>query len=181
MTFRTNQFYCLLCRHYFKQLLWQGIFIAFWVIIHLLDEEPNLLSMLDIIPFLLFVNLIIIGNQPKAFTIENDRILYTGWLRKERRYAFVKSSQSNKKVSLFIRRVTKIEVTYHGYRKAQRVASFRIYGEIHAKNRHDQFVEDVIIPPYADLYGVLDAEGALNALHSAYPEAEITETNRCAK
>ena len=178
MTFRTNRLYCLVCRNYLKQLVWQGGLVVFWVIINLLDEDTNLLSILQIIPFLLIINLVIIDNQPKAFTIENERILYTGWLRKERRYAFVKSSQSNKKVSLFIRRVTKIEVTYHGYRKAQRVASFRIYGEIHAKNRHDQFVEDVIIPPYADLYGVLDAEGALNALRNAYPMAEIIETGR---
>ena len=178
MTFRTNRLYCLLCRHFFKKMLWQGVFVAFWVIMNLLIANPNPLDMLQIIPILLIINLVIIDNQPKAFTIENDRVLYTGWLRKERRYAFVKSSQSNKKVSLFVRRISKIEVTYHGYHKAQRVASFRIYGEIHAKDRHDQFVEDVIIPTYADLYGVLDAEGALNALHSAYPEAEIIEKGR---
>ena len=178
MTFRTNRLYCLLCRNFFKNLRWQGILVAFWVIINLLDADVNPLNILQIIPFLLIVNLIIIDNQPKAFTIENDRILYTGWLRKERRYAFVKSSQSNKKVSLFIRRVTKIEITYHGYHKAQRVASFRIYGEIHAKDRHDQFVEDVIIPAYADLYGVLDAESAISALQNAYPTAEIIETGR---
>ena len=178
MTFRTNRLYCLLCRHFFKQLLWQGILIAFWVIINLLNADTNPLNMLQIIPFLLIVNLVIIDNQPKAFTIENDRILYTGWLKKERHHTFVKSGSSHKKVSLFIRRITKIEVTYHGYHKAQRVASFRIHDEIHAKNRHDQFVEDVIIPSYADLYGVLDAEGALDALHSAYPEAEIIEAGR---
>ena len=152
--------------------------MVFWVIINLLDADTNPLNILQIIPFLLIVNLIIINNQPKTFTLENGRLSYTGWLRKERRYAFVKNGSNYKRVSLFIRRITRIEVSYHGYHKAQRVASLRLYGEIHAKNRHDQFVEDVIIPPYADLYGVLDAEGALNALRNAYPMAEIIETGR---
>ena len=90
----------------------------------------------------------------------------------------MRNGSSSKRVNVHILHVSEIMVTYYGYHKARRVGTLRLYGEIHAKDKNDDFVEDVIIPAYIDLYGVLDVESAIAALHESFPSAEMTETNR---
>lgn len=184
MTFRTNRLYCLLSRSYLKQLILPGCILILFVILIFQDPTISPAKLLAAIPFFLLINLILILGQPKDVSLENDRLLCKAWLQKNRSYGGmvrIKGGNSYKQVNLFIRRITKIEVAYLGYHKAQRVASFRLYGEIHAKDRYDNFAEDVIIPPYIDLHGILDAEAALTALQQAFPSAELTETGRRAK
>lgn len=181
MTFRTNRIYCLFSRSYLKQLILPGCFLIIFIILILQDPTISPNHLLSIIPFLLLVNLILIFGQPKDFSLEDDHLFCKAWLRKNRSYGGVvriKGGNSYKQVHLFIRRITKIEVTYLGYHKARRVGTLRLYGEIHAKDKNDDFVEDVIIPAHIDFYGVLDAEAAIAALQKTFPTAEMTETNR---
>ena len=184
MMFRAKRIYCLVSRSYLKQLLLPGCILILWAILLLQDPTFSPVSLLSIFPFLLLVNLILILGYPKSFSLENDRLFCTAWLKKDRRHGGmvrIKGGNSHKQVNVFIRRIYKIEVTYLGYHKAQRVGTFRLYGEIHAKDRHDNFAEDVIIPPYIDFYGILNAESAMSALQKAFPEAEITEKGRRTK
>ena len=187
MTFKINRFYYLFSPEYRKNLLIQLVLTLLFLFLAATGGPIGIAVPLGLIALLFYWNLWLILTRPKQIRLVEDHITSYAWFKRDRnsggviRFGRVRGVPEYKRVNAVIRRITKIEVTYLGYHQARRVGTIRLYGEIHAKNKHDDFEEDVIIPSHMDFYGVLDVESATEALRNAFPTAELTESGRRAK
>lgn len=186
MTFPLLRRYYFLSREYLQSLLFQGAFLLLFLILSLSDRAltPSDLSIFLVVPSVCAVSWVCL--LPREFSLLEDRLTMV--------CRFQKTSHSGKftvsigtrrgtgthhrKVTALLRRATRIEVTYHGYRKARRIGTLRIYGEIHAKDKYDDFVEDVIIPDHITLHGVPEIDTVIAELQRVFPHAEIAESGR---
>ena len=185
MTFKINRLYYLLSRDYRNSLLLQlALAILFLFMVAAGEQSLDPAVPLSLLTLLICFNVCLVLTRPKQIHLIGDHLTFRTWFKKTRdsggviRFGRTRGVQDYKQVYALIRRVTKIEITYLGYHKARRVGTLRLYGEIHAKNRNDDFVEDVVIPTHIDFHGVMDVESAIAALYESFPTAEMIEANR---
>ena len=184
MTFKINRIYYLFTGTFLKILLFELLFalILFLIAWFTVYEIP--VELIIGIPCLLvIVDLFYLLSFPSKFTVKSGDIRIHLWLEKlaapkwgDLRIGRVRVR--HRPVYVTMHHIAQMEVIRLGCANARSIGTLRLFGKVYAQDHFGTPVLDIFIPRHIELHGVKDLDAVIKELRSAYPRAEVTDTNR---